>query len=114
MRFIPLTFISDVNPFFRCNVTQCDSPSSLYEESWLNFSIPYKNSAWDSCNRYVADESELSSDYCDAKYFSNTTETCGQDFKFRDEEKTISTEVSLRHFLEKRLILILARLMNSN
>lgn len=79
----------------RCNVTQCDSPSSLYEESWLNFSIPYKNSAWDSCNRYVADESELSSDYCDAKYFSNTTETCGQDFKFRDEEKTISTEFGI-------------------
>lgn len=92
---------------FRCNITQCDSPASSYEESWLNFTVPYKNSAWDSCNRYVnlleSESSSVfstpSSDVCAAEYFGNSTESCGTDFKFRDEEKTISTEVNIQHKL---------------
>ncbi|XP_030571482.1 solute carrier family 22 member 4-like [Drosophila novamexicana] len=87
----------------RCNITQCDSPASSYEESWLNFTVPYKNSAWDSCNRYVnlleSESSSVfstpSSDVCAAEYFGNSTESCGTDFKFRDEEKTISTEFGI-------------------
>ncbi|XP_001352880.2 organic cation transporter protein [Drosophila pseudoobscura] len=87
----------------RCNITQCDSPASVYEESWLNFTVPYKNSAWDDCHRYVANETEQlyapftdpSGAYCDAAYFNRETETCGHDFKFRDEEKTISTEFGI-------------------
>ncbi|KAH8305656.1 hypothetical protein KR059_004779, partial [Drosophila kikkawai] len=88
----------------RCNVSQCDSPSSLYEEDWLNFTVPYKNSAWDSCNRYVANDTAIASflpytdpsgEFCAKEYFTNQTETCGHDFKFRDEEKTISTEFGI-------------------
>ncbi|XP_034657467.1 organic cation transporter protein [Drosophila subobscura] len=87
----------------RCNITQCDSPASVYEESWLNFTVPYKSSAWDDCHRYVANVTQEvyapftdpSGEYCDAKYFNGETETCGHDFKFRDEEKTISTEFGI-------------------
>uniref|UniRef100_A0A6P4FLF3 Organic cation transporter protein-like n=1 Tax=Drosophila rhopaloa TaxID=1041015 RepID=A0A6P4FLF3_DRORH len=82
----------------RCNVPQCDSSGSVYEESWLNFTIPYKNS-WDACHRYAVNETELFTDpsgpYCDEQYFTNKSETCGHDFKFRDEEKTISTEFGI-------------------
>lgn len=33
-------------------------------------------------------------DMCSADYFGSGIESCGNDFKFRDEEKTISTEVN--------------------
>ncbi|KAH8372352.1 hypothetical protein KR093_011190, partial [Drosophila rubida] len=83
----------------RCNITQCDSPSSLYEEDWLNFTVPIKNSEWDACNRYSAVNhtllSDPSSDMCFPRFFDNRTERCGNDFKFRDEEKTISTEFGI-------------------
>ncbi|XP_034483396.1 organic cation transporter protein-like [Drosophila innubila] len=84
----------------RCNITQCDSSSSLYEEPWLNFTVPYTNSDWDACNRYVynvsgVDPTDLMSGMCAAEYFDNSTEKCGSDFKFRDEEKTISTEFGI-------------------
>ncbi|KAH8379073.1 hypothetical protein KR009_002983, partial [Drosophila setifemur] len=89
----------------RCNVPQCDSPNSLYEENWLNFTIPYNNSAWDDCHRYVSNETLVASgftpymdpagEYCAENYFTHQTETCGKDFKFRDEEKTISTEFGI-------------------
>jgi len=71
----------------------------VYEEDWLNFTIPYKNSALDACNRYAVNETLItdpSSSYCDKDYFTEVSEACGQDFKFRDEEKTISTEVGIR------------------
>ncbi|XP_017863547.1 PREDICTED: organic cation transporter protein-like [Drosophila arizonae] len=86
----------------RCNITQCDSPDSLYEAPWLNFTVPYKNSAWDSCSRYVSvpetqslSSSLPSTEFCSEEYFGNKTESCGTDFKFRDEEKTISTEFNI-------------------
>jgi len=70
----------------------------VYEEDWLNFTIPYKNSALDACHRYAFNETLItdpSSSYCDKDYFTGVSETCGHDFKFRDEEKTISTEVGI-------------------
>lgn len=79
----------------RCNITQCDSPSSLYEEPWLNFTVPYKKSDWDACERYATISGVDQSDMCAPEYFGNKTETCGTDFKFRDEEKTISTEFGI-------------------
>ncbi|EDX11464.1 GD15012 [Drosophila simulans] len=86
----------------RCTVPQCDSPSSAYEEDWLGFTIPKKNSAWDDCHRYATNLSgaisgytDPSGQYCLKEYFTVTPETCGRDFKFRDEEKTISTEFGI-------------------
>jgi len=70
----------------------------VYEEDWLNFTIPYKNSALDACHRYAFNETLItdpSSSYCDKDYFTEVSEDCGHDFKFRDEEKTISTEVGI-------------------
>ncbi|XP_030383352.1 solute carrier family 22 member 3 [Scaptodrosophila lebanonensis] len=88
----------------RCNITQCDSPSSVYNEPWVDFTIPHKKSELDGCSRYVARQpdpdqcqasifySSPSSDCCVAEYFGNDTERCGKDFKFRDEEHTIANE----------------------
>ncbi|KAH8404444.1 hypothetical protein KR222_002044, partial [Zaprionus bogoriensis] len=79
----------------RCNITQCDSPSSPYDADWLNFTIPSKNSEWDMCNRYIATGEQLDVDMCYPQYFGDRIESCGNDFKFRDEEKTISTEFGI-------------------
>lgn len=50
------------------------------------------------CNRYMnTTPLELAPlvDMCSAEYFVNTSiVSCGNDFKFRDQEETISTEVS--------------------
>ncbi|KAM8708242.1 hypothetical protein ACLKA7_015244 [Drosophila subpalustris] len=102
----------------RCNITQCDSPSSLYEEPWLNFTVPYKNSEWDACNRYVnifeVNQSLItdpSSDMCAPEYFNNDKEKCGNDLKFRDEEKTVSTEFGI--FCDDEWKLTLAGTINN-
>ncbi|KAH8354067.1 hypothetical protein KR084_003795 [Drosophila pseudotakahashii] len=82
----------------RCNVPQCDNSTSVYDENWLNFTIPYKNSAIDACHRYAVNETEAPDPflgYCAEDYFTIESETCGHDFKFRDEEKTISTEFGI-------------------
>ncbi|XP_004522362.1 organic cation transporter protein isoform X2 [Ceratitis capitata] len=90
----------------RCNVTQCDSPSSGYNEPWLNFTIPMKGSSYDQCTRYVTNDNlqrvsgnyytDPSSEFCTAANFNRSvTEKCGNDFKFRDNEYTISTEFSI-------------------
>ncbi|XP_017013613.2 organic cation transporter protein-like [Drosophila takahashii] len=82
----------------RCNVPQCDNSTSVYDENWLNFTIPYKNSAIDACHRYAVNETEAPDPflgYCAKDYFTTESETCGHDFKFRDEEKTISTEFGI-------------------
>lgn len=43
-------------------------------------------------------------DMCSADYFGSGIESCGNDFKFRDEEKTISTEVNTQICPSKSLI----------
>lgn len=88
----------------RCNVSQCDSVSSAYYEPWLNYTIPMKGSNYDQCTRYVTNGNlertstnyytDPSSEFCTPKYFNQgVTEKCGNDFKFRDAEYTISNEV---------------------
>lgn len=90
--------------YFRCNVTQCDSPTSQYLEPWVNFTIPLKGPSLDQCNRYVFAESIEkysslpSSPYCVAENFDiSRVERCSKDFKFRDEEYTVSNEVEFKH-----------------
>lgn len=52
------------------------------------------------CNRYVNTTAPELGDMCNAEYFVNTSiENCGNDFKFRDEEKTISTEVNTHMYI---------------
>lgn len=89
---------------FRCNIPQCDSPDSPYDANWLNFTIPYKNSEWDMCHRYNSTPVDPSIDMCSADYFGSGIESCGNDFKFRDEEKTISTEVNTQICPSKSLL----------
>lgn len=89
---------------FRCNIPQCDSPDSPYDANWLNFTIPYKNSEWDMCHRYNSTPVDPSIDMCSADYFGSAIESCGNDFKFRDEEKTISTEVNTQICPSKSLL----------
>ncbi|XP_067647003.1 solute carrier family 22 member 3-like isoform X2 [Eurosta solidaginis] len=90
----------------RCNVTQCDSPTSGYYEPWLNYTIPIKGPSYEQCTRFVAKNrraqsfatkyTNASSAFCTPDYFDqNTMERCTNDLKFRDEEYTISNEFSI-------------------
>ncbi|ALC44949.1 CG7458, partial [Drosophila busckii] len=101
--FFSISYVFTASPVVhRCNITQCDSPSSLYEAPWLNFTVPYNKTGWASCKRYVygnlteVEVMDFSSEVCEPEYFSYyTTESCGTDFKFRDKEETISTEFGI-------------------
>ncbi|XP_067647016.1 organic cation/carnitine transporter 2-like [Eurosta solidaginis] len=90
----------------RCNVTQCDSPTSGYYEPWLNYTIPMKGSNYEQCTRFVAKNkraesfatkySNTSSESCTPDYFhQGAVEKCENNFKFRDEVYTISNEFSI-------------------
>ncbi|XP_059216864.1 organic cation transporter protein isoform X2 [Stomoxys calcitrans] len=98
--FQSISYVFTTSPvIYRCNVPQCDSATSQYWEPWVNFTIPPKGSSLDSCNRYIFEEaiekytSIPSSEFCIAQNFNTSRlEKCGKDFKFRDEEYTVSNE----------------------
>ncbi|KAL7734287.1 hypothetical protein ACLKA6_010630 [Drosophila palustris] len=79
----------------RCNITECDSPESSYDEPWTEFSIPKRGKELDKCNRY--ENYQLSGwdqfqNICLAdNYNRSKTESCpDSEFVFRDQEITIS------------------------
>uniref|UniRef100_T1PB12 Sugar (And other) transporter n=1 Tax=Musca domestica TaxID=7370 RepID=T1PB12_MUSDO len=98
--FQSISYVFTASPVvYRCNITQCDSPNSQYWEAWVNFTIPHKDFNPDQCHRYVFESpigkqsSVPSSPYCVPENFDSTRqEKCGKDFKFRDEEYTISND----------------------
>ncbi|KRF84583.1 solute carrier family 22 member 3 isoform X1 [Drosophila virilis] len=84
----------------RCNITECDGPDSQYDEPWTEYSIPKNGRELDKCNRY--DNYQLSSwnqtqNICLAdNYNKEKIERCpGNDFKFRDQEFTISNDFEI-------------------
>lgn len=79
---------------YRCNITECDSPTSSFYEPWTNYTIPGDQ----QCLRYASNnnksETNSKSESCFPTDFnSNKLEKCGQ-FKFLNNETTISQEVS--------------------
>ncbi|XP_014093801.3 organic cation transporter protein [Bactrocera oleae] len=91
------------NVAHRCNITECDGPQSAYDEPWVKYAIPMKNSDLDQCQRYapraitnwsVTNEAEQ---YCTADLFDDEeTQDCpDNNFIFRDDEVTISNDFGI-------------------
>ncbi|XP_068142334.1 LOW QUALITY PROTEIN: organic cation transporter protein [Drosophila tropicalis] len=79
----------------RCNITECDSPASQYNEDWTDFSIPHNGKELDKCNRYVNENA--SSSTCDPDYYQKQeVQSCpDNNFIFRDNELTISNDFGI-------------------
>ncbi|KAM7358479.1 organic cation transporter protein [Cochliomyia hominivorax] len=99
--FQSISYVFTASPVvYRCNITQCDSPSSLYLEPWLNFTIPQKDGEYEQCNRYVYEKtlannfylSPLTSNCIEDNFNMSFVEKCYDGFKFRDEEYTVANE----------------------
>lgn len=70
---------------YRCNITECDSPTTQYHEPWINFTMP----AGSQCSKYPSyDLNSCTPQNVDFE----ATEKCS-DFKVADKEYTISQEV---------------------
>ncbi|KAH8372356.1 hypothetical protein KR093_011194, partial [Drosophila rubida] len=84
----------------RCNITECDGPSSRFDEPWTEYSIPKKGKDLDNCNRY--ENYQLSGwnhseNIClPNNYNSDKIESCpNNEFIFQTEEITISNEFGI-------------------
>lgn len=77
----------------RCNITECDTVDSAYQESWVNYSIPIGgNGVLSQCDRYAS----MSGDYsgqCDPRGFESVIEKCDS-YIVDKGESSISNEVS--------------------
>ncbi|KAI8122393.1 Solute carrier family 22 member 21 [Lucilia cuprina] len=98
--FQSISYVFTASPVvYRCNITQCDSLSSQYMEPWLNFTIPLKDSQYDSCNRYVYNKdirnyysSPSTAECVELNFNKSLVEKCNDGFKFRDAEYTVANE----------------------
>lgn len=79
----------------RCNITQCDTLWSSYEEPFLNFTTRYRHGSWDQCEHYaLLPDLEAAEDLCNASSFDvGQRVSCDSGFKLRNDEKTIASEV---------------------
>lgn len=70
---------------YRCNITECDTSITQYNEPWINFTIP----ADSQCTRYPSYDSSL----CVSQNFDfEAAEKCSE-YKVAEKELTISQEV---------------------
>ncbi|EDV97915.1 organic cation transporter protein [Drosophila grimshawi] len=84
----------------RCNITECDSPSSRYDEPWTEFSIPKNGKEMDKCNRYENNKLpnwDQSQQICLADNYNkdNINRCSDNEFVFRDKEVTISNDFGI-------------------
>lgn len=79
----------------RCNITQCDSSDSVFQEPWVNFSIPVQgNGELSQCTRYTTATGGEYTGQCDERGFDNGIEKCDS-FVVDKKQSSISNEVSL-------------------
>jgi len=74
---------------------------SRYDEPWTEYSIPKNGKDLDKCNRYENDQLsswDQSKNICLADNYNKANiESCpGNEFVFRDQELTISNDVSIK------------------
>ncbi|KAH8379064.1 hypothetical protein KR009_002928, partial [Drosophila setifemur] len=82
---------------YRCNITQCDSLQSTYDEPFLNFTTPLRHGVWDQCKQYAV-ELNLSvyESSCNASHFNMSEQvSCEDGFKLRSDERTIASEFGI-------------------
>lgn len=77
---------------YRCRIPECeDSNTSIYNSSWVEDAIPFKNKLPEKCLRYEYLNS--SSDSCSADSFNTQRTIECDDFIFETEEKTLQNRV---------------------
>lgn len=80
----------------RCNITECDSVGSNFQESWVNFTIPVQgNGELSQCTRFAPVNGDYSGQ-CDRSEFDSVIEKCDS-YIVDKGESSISNEVSFRH-----------------
>lgn len=86
----------------RCKVPECeldkDGREVGYNQTWLQFAIPYSNGREKNCVRYaplVGNNTKFTSgkDQCDAKMFDTTREVECSEYVYSTDEKNLQTEV---------------------
>ncbi|KAH8325284.1 hypothetical protein KR067_001574, partial [Drosophila pandora] len=82
----------------RCNITQCDSLETGYDEPFLNFTTPHRHGTWDQCEHYAV---MLDGDWgneaeCNASWFDvGQRVSCDAGFKLQSDESTIASEFGI-------------------
>ncbi|KAH8270151.1 hypothetical protein KR018_004860 [Drosophila ironensis] len=82
----------------RCNITQCDSLASTYEEPFLSFTTPRIHGDWDQCEQYaVMDSVDFGDELaCNASWFNVSHRVpCTSGLKVDTRERTIASEFDI-------------------
>ncbi|XP_020817423.1 solute carrier family 22 member 3-like isoform X1 [Drosophila serrata] len=88
---------------YRCNITQCDTLESSYDEPFLNFTTPQRHGVWDHCEHYAFRPDleavlhhYLGADPCNNRSFDvGQRLSCDSGFILRQDEKTIASEFGI-------------------
>lgn len=86
----------------RCKIPECeldkDGREVGYNQTWLQFAIPYSNGRVKNCVRYaplVGNNTKFTSgkDQCDAQMFDKSREVECSEYVYSTDEKNLQTEV---------------------
>ncbi|XP_017022887.1 solute carrier family 22 member 3-like [Drosophila kikkawai] len=88
---------------YRCNITQCDTLGSSYEEPFLNFTTPQRHGGWAHCEHYAFRPDMgavlglyLGADPCHNSSFDKGQRvSCESGYILRKDEKTIASEFGI-------------------
>ncbi|KAH8239680.1 hypothetical protein KR032_006727, partial [Drosophila birchii] len=88
---------------YRCNITQCDTLRSSYDEPFLNFTTPQRHGVWDHCEHYAfrPDLGSVLGQYMGADPCHNSSFDVGQrvscesGYILKNDEKTIASEFGI-------------------
>lgn len=96
----------------RCKIPECeldkDGREVGYNQTWLQFAIPYSNGRVKNCVRYapiVGNNTKFTSgkDQCDAHMFDKSREVECSEYVYSTDEKNLQTEVQIKSRSNKEL-----------
>lgn len=96
----------------RCKIPECeldkDGREVGYNQTWLQFAIPYSNGRVKNCVRYapiVGNNTKFTSgkDQCDAQMFDKSREVECSEYVYSTDEKNLQTEVQIKSRSNKEL-----------
>lgn len=78
----------------RCWIKNCDQGNDLYLPPWINNSVPIENGVPARCSRYESRNSSAVDEFeCTADLFNRSNVVQCNEFVYKNEERTIATEV---------------------
>lgn len=90
-----VTYVFTAMPIaHRCNISECDFSGSVFQEPWVNFTIPVDGKGkLSQCSRYAKAANGEYLGKCDERGFDNKIESC-ESFIADKSRISISNEVS--------------------